>query len=460
MNIEFLTLYELNKYIREAIEGNFESEYWIVAEISELKVNASGHCYLELIEKAPNSENIIARAKATIWNSVFRILRVYFETTTGTRLAAGIKILVKVKVNFHELYGYSLNIVDIEPTYTVGDIARKKQEIIKKLKEEGIIDNNKLLPFPILPKRIAVVSSTTAAGYGDFYDQLMNNPYGYKFFIKLFPAIMQGEESEKSILNALDKIENFKSYFDIVVIIRGGGAQAELECFNSYWLARRVALFPLPILTGIGHEQDETIIDITAYKRLKTPTAVAEYIISTYHEFKEILRYYTLKLKEITEISISREKRYIIKSYSLIINKSQNIIKNSIQRHNLLIKSINLKIQHKIHKNRQILQLIRKSLKVTSNQKLYNNKNKILKEIKLLEISLLNRIKFIKLKIEELEKTIGILSPENIMKRGYSITIQRNRRIKSINELNKDEPIITYFNDGKILSEITNIFKN
>jgi len=460
MSFEYLTLYDLNRYIRETIEGNFESEYWIVAEISELKINVSGHCYLELIEKDSESENIIARAKATIWNSTFKLLRIYFETTTGVKLSAGIKILVKVKVTFHELYGYSLNITDIEPTYTLGDIARKKQEIIKRLKEEGIFDNNKQLEFPILPKKIAVISSTTAAGYGDFYDQLTNNTYGYKFFIKLFPAIMQGEESEKSILSALDRIEEFKSFFDIVVIIRGGGAQAELECFNSYWLARRIALFPLPILTGIGHEQDETIIDLTAHKRLKTPTAVAEFIISTHHEFKELLINYTIQLKELISNKINKEKKFILKTYSLLINKGQYTIKMIINKYNSMLKNINLKTQNVLQKNQKQIEIIKKSLKFIAIQKIKKENNKLLKNYEHLKLNVFNNSKFSKRKIEDHEKTISILNPENIMKRGYSITTQKNQIIKSIKEINEEIPLKTYLVDGKLLTKIIDIIDN
>ena len=272
---EPISLYELNRQIKSVIKNATEPAYWVFAEISELKINVSGHCYIELVEKDEKTENLKARSRATIWSSTFRMVSSYFESSAGINLSPGIKIMVRVTVDFHELYGLSLNIIDIEPSYTVGELARKKQEIINRLIQEGVFDMNRELEFPRLPKRIAVISSETAAGYGDFTDQLLNNEYDFQFHLKLFPAYMQGEDAENSIIHALEDIHRYENFFDVVVIIRGGGSQADLSCFNNYRLALHVVQFPLPILTGIGHEQDETIVDLVAHSQLKTPTAVA-----------------------------------------------------------------------------------------------------------------------------------------------------------------------------------------
>ncbi len=277
-----LSLCELLGSVKMTLKNHLTPSFWVIAEISELKVNYSGHCYLELIEKDSGGESIKAKVRATIWSSAYRMIQAYFESATRSKLAAGMKVMVKASVEFHELYGLSLNITDIEPSYTVGEMALKKQEIINRLIAEGVFGMNKSLSLPDLPRRIAVVSSKTAAGFGDFMDQLLKNDFGYKFYVKLFPAAMQGAEAEQSIIAALDAVFEAESQFDLVVIIRGGGSQSDLNCFNSYWLACHICQFPLPILTGIGHEQDETIADLVANTRLKTPTAVAEFLIGIF----------------------------------------------------------------------------------------------------------------------------------------------------------------------------------
>jgi exodeoxyribonuclease VII large subunit len=228
-----------------------------VAEISELNMNRSGHCYLELIEKDSLSDKIIAKSRATIWAFTFRTLKAYFETTTGETLRGGLKVLLKASIEFHEVFGFSLNIQDIDPQYTLGDLARKKAQIIQQLTSEGVLDMNKGLPFPLVPQRIAVISSETAAGYGDFLNQLETNSFGYCFFTELFPAIMQGDKASESIILALEHVYSHIDEFDLVAIMRGGGSKSDLNCFDDYELAYFITQFPLPILTGIGHERDD-----------------------------------------------------------------------------------------------------------------------------------------------------------------------------------------------------------
>ena len=282
---ERLKLSELNGLVKKSIGEAFTAPVWVIGEISELKTNRSGHCYLNLIEKEENGDAIVAQARATIWSYTFRMLRPYFESTTGQQLTEGLKVLLSVSVEFHELYGYSLNIRDIDPTYTLGDMARRRREIIARLQSEGVADMNKELELPLVPQKIAIISSGTAAGYQDFIDQLTNNPAGYHFDLKLFPAIMQGNLAETSIIGALDQIYLYEKFFDAVVIIRGGGSQADLSCFDNYNLAYYITQFPLPVITGIGHEKDDSIVDLVAHTRLKTPTAVAEFLISGVAQF-------------------------------------------------------------------------------------------------------------------------------------------------------------------------------
>ena len=280
-----LTLYELNQLVREVIESEMSNEYWVEAELSECR-ESRGHCYMELIQKDEQTATPIAKASAKCWATKWMLIRPGFERTTGQRLHAGMKILLKVYAQFHEAYGFSWIVTDIDPTYTLGDMARKRQEIIRQLKAEGVFDLQKELQLPLFCQRIAVISSETAAGYGDFCNQLADNPYGFKFCTQLFPAIMQGEGVEQSIIAALERIYSLTSYpspptsdFDCVVIIRGGGATSDMSGFDTLALAENVANFPLPIITGIGHDRDESILDMVSHIRVKTPTAAASLLI-------------------------------------------------------------------------------------------------------------------------------------------------------------------------------------
>lgn len=273
------TLYSLNNLVRSTISDALPSRYWVTGELSEVRETVAGHCYIELVERDEESQETTAKARGTIWSRTYSLLRPYFLEQTGQPFAAGLKVLLQVSVGFHELYGYTLDVCDIEPAYTIGDIARQRQLIIKRLTDEGVIDLNKELEFPLLPQRIAVISSATAAGYGDFCDQLLNNRYGFVFYPRLFPAPMQGNGAEQGVIAALDRIAEEVDNWDVVVIIRGGGATSELGCFDTYDLANNCAQFPLPVITGIGHLRDESILDIVAHTSAKTPTAAAEFLI-------------------------------------------------------------------------------------------------------------------------------------------------------------------------------------
>ena len=280
-----LSLYELNSIVRSRIESLSAETYWVKAELSELRVSR-GHCYMEFVQKADTGNSLVAKARGQVWANRWGLLKTYFEKTTGQALSAGMQVLVSVEPTFHELYGYSLNVIDIDPTFTLGDIARRRMEIIRQLKEEGVADMNKEIPLPRLLQRIAVISSATAAGYGDFSDQLQNNQYGLHFHTQLFPATMQGDGVEQSVISALNAIASDMDSWDIVVIIRGGGSTSDLSGFDTLALAENVAQFPLPVITGIGHERDDTVIDMVAHTRVKTPTAAAEFLI--HHQAQEL----------------------------------------------------------------------------------------------------------------------------------------------------------------------------
>ncbi len=282
--MEPLTLYELNNRVRRSLSQSLPDEYWVQAELSDVRINSAGHCYVEFVQKDVHSNAFVAKARGVVWGHVFRLLRPYFERETGQIFTSGIKVMVLVRVEFHEVYGYSLTVVDIDPSYTVGDMVRRRREILQQLENEGVLTLNKELSLTVIPQRIAVISSSTAAGYGDFCNQLESNPYGFRFYPTLFPAVMQGDKVEESILEAFDAILATVGDWDVVVIIRGGGAVSDLAGFDSYMLATACAQFPLPVITGIGHERDDTVLDFVAHTRVKTPTAAAEFLISRVHE--------------------------------------------------------------------------------------------------------------------------------------------------------------------------------
>ena len=283
---ESLRLYDLHVRIKSIIFANLPTSVWITCEISDLNINrTSGHCYLELIDKNVISDTLVAKARATIWRNNFEIIAYKFKEATGETLRAGLKVMLAVSVDFQEVYGLNLNIRDINPVFTLGDLAQQRQKIIARLKADGVMEMNKELEFPTVPQRIAIISSNQAAGYEDFVNQLINNSLGVKFYTKLFSASMQGAETEGSIVAALQKIFEYEELFDLVVIIRGGGSKSDLSWFDNYAIAVNVAQFPIPILSGIGHDRDESILDLVAYQALKTPTAVAEYIIEVVAQF-------------------------------------------------------------------------------------------------------------------------------------------------------------------------------
>ena len=275
-----LTLRQLNLLVRDVIETDLADEYWVQAELAECR-ESRGHCYMELIEKDEQSNTPVARASAKCWKNTWTIVRQDFERQTQQPLRAGMKVLLRVYAQFHEAYGFSWIVTDIDPTYTLGDMARRRQEIIRQLKEEGIFDLQRELQLPLFCQHIAVISAPQAAGYGDFVRQLEDNAYGFRYSVTLFPATMQGEQTEQSIIAALDQIYSTNStlQYDCVVIIRGGGATSDLSGFDTLALAEHVAQFPIPIITGIGHDRDESILDMVAYQHVKTPTAAAALLI-------------------------------------------------------------------------------------------------------------------------------------------------------------------------------------
>ncbi len=402
----YFTLLELNTVIKSAIGDVFPESCWVAAEIAELKCNQKGHCYLELIQK--EDERTTAQIKATIWAYEYRKLGNKFEKAAGEKLKPGMRVLLLVDVTFHEVYGLSLNIKDIDPAYTMGEMARRKKEVIERLRKEGIMELNKSLPLPLVPQRAAVISSRTAAGYGDFFQQLDNNAYGYKFTHVLFPAMMQGQEAEGSLISALDEIRRKKELFDVVVIIRGGGSVVDLNCFDGYEIASHVARFPLPVITGIGHEKDDTVVDMAAHTKMKTPTAVAEFLISGLRSYEE----------------------QVMNVFNRVRRQSERMLKDERHKFDSLTRSasyIPLRISA-VHTNR--LSVIRSGLESRAARALVREQHRT----------------------GAMEQAIKHLDPANVLKRGYSITRHKGKVLRSAAALKKWAVIETKLSSGEVTS--------
>ena len=409
-----ISLSELTGQIQAVIRQNFSNTIWVRAEISELRENG-GHCYLELIEKESDSDHIIAKVRANIWSGTYRMLKPYFESSTGESFRAGITVLVSVVVEFNVLYGFSLNIRDIDPVFTIGELAARRMEIIRQLEAEGIADMNKELSFPVLPQRLAIISSETAAGYGDFCDQLNANSRNYAFYPKLFPAIMQGMQAELSIIQALEKIYDHIDLFDVVVIIRGGGATTDLSCFDSYNLALNCAQFPLPIIAGIGHQRDVSILDMVAHTSVKTPTAAAEFLISNLDEAEDMINEFAHQLSNFASKATKNEERRLEMTRLRIKQAARTgFLKETNVLSTYLFKIKNYAQNRMVHES--------------------------------------SRLNLIQTKIET-------HSPKFLTERGYTITTMNGKRLTSTQEIKTGDKITTHLPDGNFNSKILYINK-
>ena len=431
MKNERLTLYELNSLVKEVIECEIPNEYCVEAELSECH-ESRGHCYMELIQKDEQTATPIAKAQARCWASKWMIVRPYFERTTGQRLHAGMKVLLKVKAQFHEAYGFSWIVSDIDPTYTLGDMARKRQEIIRQLKAEGVFDLQKELSLPLFCQRIAVISSETAAGYGDFCNQLTDNPYGFKFLTWLFPAIMQGDGVEQSVIQALNRINDVIDDFDCVVIIRGGGATSDMSGFDTLALAENVANFPLPIITGIGHDRDESILDMVSHTRVKTPTAAASLLVD---HLKQVLD--ALNDAQDTITLCAQQKRSTLNAQLSAISEAIPRLFSIVKtRQEARLDTYYQRIAHQM------------GLKLsTLNAQLSTIESKI-------PMVLERRLTSERHRLEILEEKVHSLDPALLLKRGYSITLFHGKAVRDPQDLKAGDEIETRLEKGTVVSKV------
>ncbi len=426
-----LSLFELNQLVRRSVRTCLPDEYWVQVELSDVRANYSGHCYLECVQKDPKSNSLIAKARGIIWSNVFSQLKPYFEQETRQAFVSGIKVLVKVTVDFHELYGYSLTIVDIDPAYTLGDMARRRREILLRLQEEGVLSLNKELELPVLAQRIAVISSATAAGYGDFCNQLENNAFGFAFYPRLFPAIMQGERVEASVIAALDRIYAESEKWDVVVIIRGGGATSDLSGFDTYDLAASCAQFPLPIITGIGHERDDTVIDLVAHTRVKTPTAAAEFLVNHLRHTAEQLENYAYYIRQEVPARLNREKERLERCITRIPARVQMRLQREDFRRERLAKRMEMAWQSRLAREQYRLELSSR-----------------------LSVALQARLLKEKHRLDLLEKSVEAASPDLLLKRGYSITLKDGKAVTDASLLKPGDRVVTRVAKGQFSSEV------
>ncbi len=424
-----LTLYELNQMVHETIIISIPDEYWVEAEISDIR-EVRGHCYMELIQKDEYGNTPLARASAKCWKNKWIYISPHFERITGHILRAGMKILVQVYADFHETYGFSWIITDIDPTFTMGDMARKRQDIIRRLQEAGVLELQKELSLPLFTQRIAVISSEQAAGYGDFYNQLAENDYGFQFKLSLFRSIMQGEQIESSIISALNQINRKIDHFDVVVIIRGGGSTSDLSGFDSLLLAENVANFPLPVITGIGHDRDESVLDLVSHIRVKTPTAVAtlliDHLIEVYNRISDAQE----ELTQIVQRRIEIEKMRL----NIISERVPVLFSFVSNRQNAWFDNLFLRIQNAItNRIRQTEQHLNSLSEMLS--PLYEH-------IRLRENH----------RLEILQQKIKAQDPMLILNRGYSITTLNGHVIRNAKNLKKGDTLCTQMAKGKVTS--------
>lgn len=431
-----LSLFELNSLVRDVLETTLDKDYWVEAELSEVR-EVRGHCYMELVQKELFGNTPVARASAKCWQRTWMQLQPRFEQATGQTFHAGLKVLLRVHVNFHEAYGFSWIVNDIDPTYTMGEMARRRQEIVRQLKEEGVFDLQRELELPMFCQRIAVISSSNAAGYGDFCNQLADNDFGLQFYVKLFPATMQGEGVEQSIIEALNYIYESHSgteggRFDCVVIIRGGGATADLSGFDTLALAENVANFPIPIITGIGHERDESVLDMVAHTRVKTPTAAAAFLIdhlaavlTRVNDCQEAITSYVSRRMQLEQLRLQRVAERIPVLFSLVKSRQTARLEQLFTRMTALSLQKLSTLNHQLSTlNAQLSPLVER---------------KLLRERHRLDL---------------LTQRAKGLDPDLLLRRGYSITLKDGHVVRLASDLHSGDIIETRLASGTVTSEV------
>ncbi len=491
------TLYQLNQKIKQTLERGLPEKYWVVAEVSSFSRHTTGHCYMDLTDKDIATGNP-AQARATLWSKRAQSILPPFEAATGQRIHKGMKVLLQVTIRFHEQYGLALDICDIDPNYTLGDIARKKQETLARLQKEGLLERNKLKSLTRVPQRIAVISSATAAGYGDFIHQLQNNPQGYSFKCTLFKAVVQGHDAPVSICAALQSIRLQWQNFDVVVLIRGGGSQNDLNCFDDYEVAAAIGNMPLPVLTGIGHERDETIADLVAHTRLKTPTAVASFLLDCSSQLEQelesthssilaianrtlrgriedleratqavhkttaaLLRQRKLKLTQAEGAIVATPRVYLTRNIAGIAALQKGIVAGTHKQLKSQEAALNLTGQKLEGKSKMMLQKADQALdhhihciSTEANERFTRRAMQFAGYTGKLKFAVKDWVQAARHKIDMAETKAAMLSPERQLRRGFSLTYIDGKLLRSIEGLKSGHEISTQLADGTVISII------
>lgn len=458
---KIFSLFEVTKSIQKTIAERYLSSYWIKAELNKLNYyQHSGHCYPELVEKKDGK--VIAQIRSNLWKTDFININNNFKRILNEPLKDGIKILFLATIQFHPEYGLSLNILDIDPSFTLGDLEKEKQETIQKLKQEGIFDANKKLKMPLIPQRIAIISVETSKGYADFLKifESANNNWGYQFFHFLFPSLLQGDNAPQSIIGQLKRIKKVMHHFDVVVIVRGGGGDIGLSCFNNYELAKEIALFPIPVITGIGHATNETVTEMVAFTNAITPTKIAEFLIQKFHDFAVPVQNAKEKIIDKAKRLITDEQNKFASEIKLFRSVTNNLILKNKNILNDNAKSLITQSQF-IFKNENEYYKIFKQKIMNATKTLCNSLNQDLLQIeKNIKKDILQLFKTWNTGIENIEKNINNMKPENVLKRGYSITYLNGKSVSSFKDLKEGDVLKTTLNEGSVTSIVNKISNN
>ena len=455
-NKNTFSLIEVTKSIQKTLAERYKSSFWVQAEMSKLNhYTHSGHCYPDLVEKRDGK--VIAQLRSNLWRDDYIKINRTFQSVLKEPLKDGIKILFLARISFNPAYGLALRIIDIDPSYTLGDLEKEKQETITRLKEEGVFGKNKTLQLPLLPQRIAIISVETSKGYADFLKVIDTNEWDYKFFHLLFPALLQGERAVESINNQLDRIKKVIKHFDVVAIIRGGGGDIGLSCYNHYQLAWEIAQFPIPVITGIGHATNETVTEMVSFSNAITPTKMAEYLLQKFHNFSVPVQKAEEKIVDKSRRILTEEKTKFRSEIKLFRSVTQNIIiknKNNLKER---VQSLSRQSRFLFRNEREILTTIKQGIGKGSGILLVTGEQEINQAMeKFFDRSLLF-LKERKIDLINIEKNIGNMSPEKVLKRGYSITRLNGKAIKSIGKVREGDSLKTVVFDGQINSTVESI---
>ena len=450
---QIFTLRQVVSSIRKTLEERYQSEYWVKAEMHKLGRTPSGHCYPELVQKEEGK--IVAEVRGTIWRHHFESINERFMKVVKEPLKEDTTLLMKVKVQFHEIYGLSLQITDIDPNYSLGELQRERAETLRKLQKEGLINANQQVDFPLLPKRIAIISAESSKGLSDFMKVIEQNDWGYRFFTMLFPAYLQGDQAAHSIIHQLERIRKVQHHFDLVVIVRGGGGEVGMSCYNNYELCRAIASFPMPILTGIGHSTNLTVAEMISYRNAITPTELGEFLIQAFHDFSVPIKDAVKSIRIHARQQLETEKMILKNTSRSFSHGTQKAIEKEHNHIRILGKDIRHASTAFTTKNKDLLRQFRQQVTGSSRLQLQQHRNEIDRLGRLLESGSKSTLETQKNKLERMAFSVKVMDPINVLERGYSITTINGRTVKPENPVSKGDRITTRTANFTIESEVT-----